>query len=196
MIKNKAGRRFCSSIHLRNPFSFTLDFTPLFSSISTIGRAITRYVDHKSNCQSVSPSLSYSKLPPAAPSSCGKWSATIHASFILFSLPSSSSLFYSPPPSLSTNVVMKNKSTFPSSDTLLNYLIPFCIVAQSVSGSTWYIDTLGKCRENVYIRSLFPIFWKSEAFNCSRFKSVLVLSYIIFYYLLLLLLSYYKRNLL
>lgn len=196
MIKNKAGRRFCSSIHLRNPFSFTLDFTPLFSSISTIGRAITRYVDHKSNCQSVSPSLSYSKLPPAAPSSCGKWSATIHASFILFSPPpSSSSLFYPPPP-LSTNVVMKNKSTFPSSDTLLNYLIPFCIVGQSVSGSTWYIDTLGKCRENVYVRSLFPIFWKSEALNCSRFKSVLVLSYIIFYYLLLLLLSYYKRNLL
>lgn len=105
-------------------------------------------------------------------------------------------LFFIPPPPLSTNVVMKNKSTFPSSDTLLNYLIPFCIVGQSVSGSTWYIDTLGKCRENVYVRSLFPIFWKSEALNCSRFKSVLVLSYIIFYYLLLLLLSYYKRNLL
>lgn len=43
------------------PFFFRprLLATRSFSSISTIGKAITRYVGHKSNCQSVSPSLSH-----------------------------------------------------------------------------------------------------------------------------------------
>ena len=65
------------------PFFFRprLLATRSFSSISTIGKAITRYVGHKSNCQSVSPSLSHaeeaSSFWAAAPSSCSKWSTTV-----------------------------------------------------------------------------------------------------------------------
>lgn len=112
LIKNKAGKR--SSIHHWNPFSFILGFTAFFSSISTIGKAITRYVGHKSNCQSVSPNLSNRKLPPPSPSSRGKWSATFHCSFYslfflffpsLFFIFSFFSLFYS-----RSYRVMKNKS--------------------------------------------------------------------------------------
>lgn len=97
-----------------NPFSFILGFTAFFSSISTIGKAITRYVGHKSNCQSVSPNLSNRKLPPPSPSSRGKWSATFHCSFYslfflffpsLFFIFSFFSLFYS-----RSYRVMKNKS--------------------------------------------------------------------------------------
>lgn len=59
--EKKRGTLARSSIHLRlHPFSSALRLlaTRSFSSISTIGKAITRYVGHKSNCQSVSPSLS------------------------------------------------------------------------------------------------------------------------------------------
>jgi len=56
----KNARAFIDSSST-TPFFFRprLLATRSFSSISTIGKAITRYVGHKSNCQSVSPSLSH-----------------------------------------------------------------------------------------------------------------------------------------
>jgi len=55
--KRSRVHRFISDYTLFLP-PFRLLATRTFSSISTIGKAITRYVGHKSNCQNVSPSLS------------------------------------------------------------------------------------------------------------------------------------------
>lgn len=178
MIKNKAGKR--SSIHHWNPFSFILGFTAFFSSISTIGKAITRYVGHKSNCQSVSPNLSNRKLPPPyhllhpvandpRPFTVLFIHFTSFSSLLPFFIFFFFSLFYSRP-----YRVMKNKSWIQvqAFDILVNYLSLFCIVVQSVSGYAWNIDRLGKCQR--YISSVFQYFLVGKIYSIVRDSLVLI----------------------
>lgn len=172
MIKNKAGKR--SSIHHRNPFSFILGFTAFFSSISTIGKAITRYVGHKSNCQSVSPNLSNRKLPPPSPSSRGKWSATFHCSFYsLFFLFFPSPFFlYSPfflsfIHGLTASWKINPWIQVQAFDILVNYSSLFCIVAQCFRVCMKYRQ-IGKMSE-VYKLCFSIFFGWQDLFDCTRF---------------------------
>lgn len=182
MIKNKAGKR--SSIHHRNPFSFILGFTAFFSSISTIGKAITRYVGHKSNCQSVSPNLSSRKLPLPSPSSRGKWSATFHCSFysLFFSSPfffifSFLSLLYS-----RSHRVMKNKSLDSGSGLwhfgkLLEPLLYCCTECFRICMKYRQIGKMSEVH-----KLCFSIFFDwQDLFDCTRFVGFdLMLFYVIF----------------
>lgn len=179
MIKNKAGKR--SSIHHRNLFSFILGFTAFFSSISTIGKAITRYVGHKSNCQSVSPNLSSRKLPLPSPSSRGKWSATFHCSF--YSLFFSSSFFLYSPFFLSfIHGIMKNKSLDSGSGLwhfgkLLEPLLYCCTECFRICMKYRQIGKMSEVH-----KLCFSIFFDwQDLFDCTRFVGFdLMLFYVIF----------------